>query len=549
MNQPHLTDVLADKVAEDYLVQSLSIAAMAAISGSMAEDIVGWWREMGIIDDVAKELLDNIMPSVNEFQHLAHFEKLFKSLLPWERKYKAMLRTVWAKEEKIIVANLKKMKKAWLQKDKIDEILYPQAQFEKELSENALKIDVAIIDEQGKAEMARLAATDVMFDVSNPEVQNWLNSYTPKFSKALEEINVAKLRRELTQGIAAGEGVPGLIKRVNGTYAHWNKVRSETIARSEALRASNRASLEAYKQSGVVKKKVWITHFSAATCEVCRSLNNKVISLEKNFFNQGDIARAGKQTIKLDYENVESPPLHPRCRCTVAASFEEGEGKPPPPGEAGEVARKPRKPFKSLKEAEEWGKQYGIKGLTVGNKKLSLKEWNLIAKEVDKVPKGLLAKVAKNGGSMDLVVNSGITIHPSYKHLKGKIPRGWEGTGKGWDNIPGAGGTWNKPKTILVANKTGVGHGSINLTLHEHGHTVDAIFTKGSSTLSGSNKWQGIWKTNSNKGLIASPYEADYAEEYFAEKFAEYFNSSGHGYCPKNVITYFDNLVKSAGGG
>ena len=310
INPELLTDDLATQVAGE------------VICTCCTDNVVGHIAHK-IIEDVKKELLDLSLVAVNELKRRAHFEKLFKSLVPYEKLYKTMLAGVWAKQEKIIIANLKKMKKAWLSKDKIDDLLYPVSQFEKELSSNALEIDLAIIDKQGKIEMAQIAATDVVFDVTNPEVQNWLKSYTPKFSKALEEISTMRLRRELTAGMGAGEGIPDLMKRVNNTYAHWNKVRSETIARSEALRASNRASIEAYKQSGVVKKKVWITHFSPETCEICRSLNNKVISIKKNFFNQGDIARAGKQTMRLDYENVESPPLHPRCRCTVAAHIEE----------------------------------------------------------------------------------------------------------------------------------------------------------------------------------------------------------------------------------
>ena len=310
INPELLTDDLAAEVAEEVICTCCADNAVEHIAHKIATD-------------VKKELLGISLVAVNELKRRARFEKLFKSLVPYEKLYKTMLAGVWAKQEKIIIANLKKMKKAWLSKDKIDDLLYPVSQFEKELSSNALEIDLAIIDKQGKIEMAQIAATDVVFDVTNPEVQNWLKSYTPKFSKALEEISTTRLRRELIAGMGAGEGIPDLMKRVNNTYAHWNKVRSETIARSEALRASNRASIEAYKQSGVVKKKVWITHIGADTCEICRSLNNKIISIEKNFFNQGDVARAGKQTMKLDYENVESPPLHPRCRCTVAAHIEE----------------------------------------------------------------------------------------------------------------------------------------------------------------------------------------------------------------------------------
>jgi len=197
---------------------------------------------------------------------------------------------------------------------------------------------------------------------------------------------------------------------------------------------------------------------------------------------------------------------------------------------------------KTLAEAEKWGKQYQIKGLTVKGKKLTLKEWNLIKNEVDKIPDRLLARVAKNGGSIDLVVDSGITIHPDYAYLKGTTPRGW--SSGSWDNVPGGGGTWQNPKTVLVANKLKVGHGSKNLTLHEHAHTIDSTYTKGAGRLSDTKKWQRIWNANKNKGIIDSPYHVDYAEEYFAESFAEHFNTPEHGSLPKNVNTYFKDLAK-----
>jgi len=313
INPELLTDDLVEEVAEEVICTCCTENVEEHIHRHLSDKIV---------DVTIKELLDNIMPSVNEIKRLAFFEKLFKSLKPYEKQYKTMLAMVWEKERKIVVSNIKKMKKAWMTKDKVDNLLYPVGNFEGELSENALKIDVEIITAQGNSTMISIAGTDVLFDVTNPGVQSWLNTYVPKFSEALETVSIAKLRKELIEGIAAGEGIPQLINRVNLTYAHWNKVRSETIARSETLRASNRASLEAYKQSGVVKKKIWITHFSAETCVWCRRLNGKTINIDKPFFPKGgsfSITAAGKrQTIKLDYETVESPPLHPRCRCTVS---------------------------------------------------------------------------------------------------------------------------------------------------------------------------------------------------------------------------------------
>jgi hypothetical protein len=89
------------------------------------------------------------------------------------------------------------------------------------------------------------------------------------------------------------------------------------------MRASNQASIEAYKQSGVVTKKVWVTHFDRRTCEWCKAMDGTVVSIEKSFFDQGSRFTVDGQTMKLDYEIVEAPPLHSMCRCTVVPEVEE----------------------------------------------------------------------------------------------------------------------------------------------------------------------------------------------------------------------------------
>ncbi len=314
INSELLTDDLAEEVAEEVICTCCAEHVEEHIADK-------------IVDCTIKELLDNIMPSVNEIKRLALFEKLFKSLKSYEKQYRTMLATVWEKERKIVVSNIKKMKKAWMSKDKLDEIFYPVGQFEKELSENALEIDLKIIDAQGNATMAAIAGTDVVFDVTNPEVQKWLKTYTPKFSKELEAVNIKILRKELTEGIAAGEGIPQLINRVNKTYANWNKVRSVNIARSETLRASNAGAKFAYLQSGVVEKIVWVTFHDHRTCPWCLQMDGTVIDIKGSFFDLGDTftveADDKKQTMDFNYTPIEYPPLHSMCRCSISASFEE----------------------------------------------------------------------------------------------------------------------------------------------------------------------------------------------------------------------------------
>ena len=249
-------------------------------------------------------------------KHDEFFGALFKAIAPYERKFKAMIGSIWDEEERIIIANLKKMKKSWMTKDTIDHLLYPVGVFEKKIADGTTQIFIEVMSSEGKRIVA-LYDLDVVFDIGNPGIQEWLADYTPKFSSQLEAVNVAKLRVELSEGIKAGESIRELAKRVNETYANWNRYRSEMIARSETIRASNAAAKETYRQSGVVKKIIWLTNLDDRTCSWCEDLDGKVIDIEDNFFDKGDTysveGEDGRQSMNLDYTDVGYPPLHADC--------------------------------------------------------------------------------------------------------------------------------------------------------------------------------------------------------------------------------------------
>ena len=269
------------------------------------------------------------------------FFSLFRRLSPWERKFKRFIDGVWERERKIVVANLRKLKKAMKAKpeDIIDSILYPQAVFTEEIKEGTSKLFISIMAQQGSIAMGELDV-DLFFDVSAEGAVNWINSYAPKFSSNLEKVNVAVLRKELIEGIRAGEGIPMLTRRVNKTYRNWSIRRSTMIARSETLRASNQATLQAYRQSGVVKEMRWDTFVDKRTCDWCLEMDGTVVGIDNNFHDLGtdfaapirdenhDIKRDDDgralmhSPMKLNYTKVNTPPLHTDCRCTITAVIE-----------------------------------------------------------------------------------------------------------------------------------------------------------------------------------------------------------------------------------
>lgn len=173
----------------------------------------------------------------------------------------------------------------------------------------------AAVAEAG-ARAAKLAGST--FDLATEAVQDYLKNRTFKFAGEVNAETNALLQTALADGVAAGESIPQLKARVQELFDGMQDYRAERIARSEVVRASNFAATEAYDQSGVVEGVQWIVTPDDRLCPYCEELDGKTISLGDNFFNKGDtVTGSDNSTFDLNYEDVEFPPLHPNCRCTV----------------------------------------------------------------------------------------------------------------------------------------------------------------------------------------------------------------------------------------
>jgi len=67
----------------------------------------------------------------------------------------------------------------------------------------------------------------------------------------------------------------------------------------------------------VVEGKEWLVAFDERTCEFCMSVKGEY-NLDQEFFEKGDTVtgtEGGK--LPVNFSNVEAPPLHPNCRCTI----------------------------------------------------------------------------------------------------------------------------------------------------------------------------------------------------------------------------------------
>lgn len=115
-------------------------------------------------------------------------------------------------------------------------------------------------------------------------------------------------QRQISELMGAGrtfdQAVADSARATQRYHDRIHRYRTETIARTEVLKASNEGRKEAWQQGveegfiGADWVKRWSTEFDARTCDRCAPLNGETVPVLDNF-PWGD------------------PPLHPNCRCTL----------------------------------------------------------------------------------------------------------------------------------------------------------------------------------------------------------------------------------------
>jgi hypothetical protein len=153
-------------------------------------------------------------------------------------------------------------------------------------------------------------------DMEDPNVTNYFKSHGNKVSSVINDETEKQLRATLAEGINAGETIEELVARVTNVYGAAAGFRAERIARTESIHAGAFASHVAGSQSGEVDAKEWYTTQDELVCDYCASMDGTQIGLSDTYFNKGDeLEVSGANPLKLNYEDVEHPPLHSNCRC------------------------------------------------------------------------------------------------------------------------------------------------------------------------------------------------------------------------------------------
>jgi hypothetical protein len=207
--------------------------------------------------------------------------------------------------------------------------LFDEPTFRDKLGAVAKPFLIRFLLEGGKVGYEKIGIEGA-FDVTLPEVDAFVQGYTYKFAAKVCSSLSDSLRDHMSEGLLNGETIPQLRERVLEVFGpDQRKQYSEMVARTESSRAQNMGQIESWKQSGVVSGTEWSA--SPDACEFCAEMDGRTVNLGETYFDQGgslEIPKAdgeGTQRMNFGYEEVEGPPLHPNCRCTLLTIDKETE--------------------------------------------------------------------------------------------------------------------------------------------------------------------------------------------------------------------------------
>jgi len=247
--------------------------------------------ENGIGRKINRFLKDEVVPDLlRKIENIGLRSRGFASA-PWTtQRYKDLTKATWNilrtgmdKAEALLVGDLK-------------ELAVYEAEFQK-----------ALIDKSVPIEMDFVTPPKVMLKAivrSQPIQGQVLKTAFTDVAKRTQ----TEMHRQIRMGLAQGESIPQMVRRLRGTRAAGYKDgvltekfprQAEMIARTATNQVVNQASLATFEENDdIVDRWRYVATLDTRTCPMCGPLDGQVYDM------------ADRQFV---------PPRHPNCRCKVVS--------------------------------------------------------------------------------------------------------------------------------------------------------------------------------------------------------------------------------------
>jgi SPP1 gp7 family putative phage head morphogenesis protein len=257
--------------------------------------------------------------------------RLMRNQLRYEKKYRKPMNSILATQEQEALNNLEAFASKGVGNlppsfnTDIDVVIKASPKFfddaaaDRLMEQKLMPVLINLGEDQGALALIFAGDDEHEFRMTAP-YEKLLRQSTQRMAGRFNDDTLNRINRTLAEGIQQGENLSKLRARVEDVYDFKSRVASLRVARTETLKASNNATNEAYRQTGYVKSKEWVVNPGA--CPECEAFEGKTIPLDDTFLPKGGSysytdANGEEQTRDNNYDDVDNPPLHPNCRCTI----------------------------------------------------------------------------------------------------------------------------------------------------------------------------------------------------------------------------------------
>ncbi len=214
----------------------------------------------------------------------------------------------------------------------VDQWLFSRQKWRGIFTEDGKLYTAVPLEDGGKLIMDDLNV-GIAFDQNDPRAIKWIAENAKNAGWSITQTQYDRLKVILMDALADGLSIPKIRARIEAAM-EVTKSMATRIARTEVLKASNRGAWLGMQQSGVVEGKSWEATLDKRTCPRCSEMDGATMPLDTPFFKLGEThtfhgtdetpapTDAGLTDV-FDYEEIQHPPLHALCRCTLLAILKE----------------------------------------------------------------------------------------------------------------------------------------------------------------------------------------------------------------------------------
>jgi phage portal protein, HK97 family len=252
----------------------------------------------------------------------SYFKSIEKATAKWETEAEQRLQSYFKKEQKAVVNAVYEAALPSSAEDRAESAINSKASDLKEIIIELYK-DVAGDVGNDILKQLKAGATDYdvksFTDIINSNAEHYLSKMAATKIKGITETTRDQVKRELSQGVKAGETVPQLAKRIDGLYLEQIvPSRSANIAVTESHSAASWSALQAGRSSGLTLNKVWLSQNDGNVRPAHRDADGQQVGIDETFVVDGE---------NLDYPGNPSGSPENCCKCRCFMWFKKSEAK------------------------------------------------------------------------------------------------------------------------------------------------------------------------------------------------------------------------------